>query len=192
MGKSRRYKHIDRNAHQSCRSPRAQPLVRTVNGPPVMLPAHSIADGTESFRSRYPAKKSSREAKRARRAENNRPGTAVTPVPAPIVARTPLLLTYQPRTITIVEDDWGELFLGEPANDNHQHWCAQFLDRCDAGWNAAPAPRAATIAIEADTQVPLQRSAAIAPWRRRNPFDIVAVWMRAGWRIVRPPRTRAA
>ncbi len=87
---------------------------------------------------------------------------------------------------------WGDVFMPEPANNNDATWCALYLERNDPDRQVSPITTPIDVPVAALAPIPLPRSAAITPWRRRNPLDIVTLWLRAGWRVMRPQRPRPA
>lgn len=224
MGKSRRHKHVDRNAHRnvgpgrtttqrSAKSPdrrakvaltapvatRAADTQMAIPLPQDFEPLALGFAASAGSRSRYPAKKTKRM----------RPGAsaplqselAVTTEAAPVAETTAtatttaaetrvqpeqpaapiLLIAYQPRPappdigLDVITVDDEALPLLEPAI-----W-ADTLFISPAPQSVLDTPTPAMVRAAAK---PLPRRAAVTPWRKSGPFDIIARWVRTNaWRL---------
>jgi hypothetical protein len=218
VGKSRRHKHVDRNAHRNAGPGRTTPNRANTSGdrrakvkvaklpvavtadlpPAIPLPAefepHALSlAAAPGARSRYPAKKTKRArpspaTRLAEAAVEPETRAAVAPAAAPV-----LLIGYHPRPPAPAADPEKAMATAdEPARFDLDVWADEVL----GALVARPVLDTPTPAMVRAAETPLPRRTTVTVWRNNGPVDAIARWVRTqAWRLAvkiapkSPPKT---
>jgi hypothetical protein len=206
VGKSRRHKHVDRNAHlntgpgATTARRKTKNLDRRTKVAIAKLPAAATADlppaipmpsevephalslaAAPGARTRYPAKKTKRAraypaTSLAAAAVELETHAAVEPAEAPV-----LLIGYHPRPSVPDAEPEDSMAIGDaPARFNLDTWADEVL----GALVKPPVLDTPTPAMVRAAATPLPRRATVTVWRNNGPLDAIARWVRTqAWRL---------